>query len=292
MFRGHTCLAEVKNSMLAIENSWPNLVGLSWWKAAAAMWSAMSAMTCAMATTSAICQKTPAANQDSLLVVDSAYRSINSSVLQIGEVDFSVLRNVSRRFLVIAPLRARPTTNLGGVAMRSELELLQKCPGKNVFSLNFSFDSSVLPVGAFSEPLAVYQDEFGMKGSPLSAPVEAVAGFVKRVWMDARAESMPSESGSAYRVHLTNSGNVTSGALRLIAVSESSAIRIRKNSCDGLILAPSKRCEIEVVFDIDRVGDARLNNEVAIGLTGVALVENTLWLNLQDRKLQVFTTNR
>ena len=199
-------------------NSWVNLFRPSrQLTQSVVIWSVLFPIACAAAGTSAICQKTPAAREEALLVVDTAFHPVPGQTLQIGDIDFSVSRELKRQFLIVAPLRAQPTSSLDGAEMHSDLELLQKCIGKNVFALNFSFDASTLPAGAFSEPLSVYQDEFGMKGAPLSAPVKTVVGRVKRFWIRADLKAATKPPTNSIELRLTNSGNAKSAPLRFAA---------------------------------------------------------------------------
>lgn len=232
-----------------MQDSWLSLTdNMTRWRAAGIAVSVLFPLSCGASEAPAICQKTPKAKQDALLVVDSDYRQITGNVLQIGKVDFSVSREVSRKFLIVAPPRAQPTTGLGGIEMRTDLELLQRCSGKNVFSLNFNFDGSTLAAGAFSQPLAVFQDEFGMKGAPLSAAVEAVAGTVMRFWIKAELTSKKTSSADVVELRLTNSGNMKSTPLRFPPPSSVRSLHVDINECEARLLAPAESCVVELTI--------------------------------------------
>jgi hypothetical protein len=210
-----------------------------------AAWAVLFSATCAAADSSTICQRTPKAKQDALLVLGSDYRPVTGNALQIGDVDFSVTREVNRKFLIVAPLRAQPTTGLGGIEMRSDLELLQKCAGKNVFALNFSFDGSTLTSGTFSQPLSVFQAEVGMKGSALSAPVETATGTVKRFWIKAELAFKKKSTADVVELRLTNDGNLKSTPLRFTSPAGAPNVHVDINECEARLLSPSESCVIE-----------------------------------------------
>ena len=219
---------------------------------------------CAAAGPADLCKKTPAARQDALRVVDAAYRPIDAQTLQIGDVDFSTSRDVKRQFMIVAPLRAQPTTDLDGVEIHSELELLQKCADKNVFALNFSFDASTLPAGDFSEPLSVYEDEFGMKGAPLSAPIRTVTGSVKRFWIS--ADLKPGKQPNDVTVlRLRNSGNLKSVPLQFAALADAPDVQVRVNECEHRLLAPSETCDIELAVSPSSTKDEAFEWPVDVG---------------------------
>ena len=235
--------------MKTMGNFWLSLVRpsrrLTW---NVAICSVLFPTACAEAASPAICQKTPAARPDALLMVDAAFHPVNGQTLQIGDIDFSVSRELKRQFLIVAPLRAQPTSSLDGAEMHSDLELLQKCVGKNVFALNFSFDASTLPAGAFSEPLSVYQDEFGMKGAPLSAPIRTVVGTVRRFWIRADLKATTKSPTNAIELRLTNSGNAKSAPLRFAALEDAPDVRVGINECEARLLAPAETCTIELTI--------------------------------------------
>jgi hypothetical protein len=234
--------------MRTMEDFWLNLARPSRRIASkVAIWSVLLPF-CAAAAPAAVCQKTPAARQDALLVVDAAYHPVSGQTLQIGDINFSVLRDIKRRFLIVAPLRAQPTSSLDGAEIHSDLELLQKCPGKNVFALNFSFDGSTLQAGPFSAPLSVYQDEFGMKGAPLSAPIRTVVGTVKRFWIQADLSAATKSPMNMIVLRLTNSGNERSAPMRFPTLEDMPGVHVGVNECEARLLAPAETCAIELAI--------------------------------------------
>lgn len=236
------------------------------------------------------CDKVRAPKGDYVEVANADLMPVRGDVLDIGEIDFTKTRSIRNAWYVVSAPRVSVQTGLGGEEFRAVLETDGRvCAKARIASLSLEFDGSSLAPGRFEQPLSIFREDAAKPS--LEAKVRKVTGFVKRVWIDARSEPVSSKSGSAYRVRVTNSGNVPSGVLRLIA-NENRAIEIRNNGCDGRVLAPSEGCDIEAVLAVDRVGDARLSYEVPIGMAGLAVVENTLWLNVRDRRLQAFTTNR
>jgi hypothetical protein len=236
------------------------------------------------------CDAVKAGKGEFIEIVNADLVPVRGPALDIGEIDFAKTRSIHNAWFVVSSPKITLQTGLGGEEFRAILEPAGRiCAKAKVAPLSLEFDGSSLGPGRFEQPLSIFREDSGRP--PLEAAVQKVTGTVKRVWMDAKAEALSSDA-SIYRVHLINSGNIPSGAIHLM-VFETPAISIRTNECDGRGLAPADSCDIDVALHADKIRSAGLEeHEVPISMEGVPIVENTLWLNVRNKKLRVFTTNR
>jgi hypothetical protein len=199
-----------------------------------------------------LCKGAPPARQDEMIIVDSAFRRLPGKSLQLGTVDFSVSRHVDGQFYIVAPLGARPASNLDGSEFHPAIDLLAKCGDKSVYGLSFDFDDSTLPPGAFAKPLAVYKDGSPPDDPRLAATAATVAGTIRRFWI--AADLLPTPAG-ALELRLTNSGSVTSAPLGFAPLSDGLTIfHALGNSCQGRSLGAGESCAIAIAIPAPRPG--------------------------------------
>jgi hypothetical protein len=250
---------------------------------------ASGASTSAIAAAIPSCNAVKARKGEFIEIVDADLVPVRGPVLDIGEINFAKTRSIHNVWFVVNSPKIAVQTGLGGEEFRAILEPEGRtCTQTRIAPLSLEFDGSSLRPGRFEQPLSIFREDAGKP--PLEAGVQKVTGTVKRVWIDANAEVLSSDE-SGYRVRLINSGNISSGAIHLM-VNETPAIAILKNECDGRTLAPTDSCKIEVTLHGDKIQGRVLENEVPISMDSIAIVENTLWLTVRNRKLRVFRTNR
>ena len=194
-----------------------------------------------------MCKGAPPARQDELIVVDSDFRRLPDNAVHLGTIDLSATRHIDGQFFIVAPLRVEPATDLQGSDLHAAIDKVAECADKNVFALNFTFDGSTLPAGAFSKPLAVFKGPSASDGEPLKASVETVIGTIKRFWIAADLVSAPGSRAGALDLRVTNTGNLDSPPLMFDALDDRMAIlHPDENHCQARVLAVGQSCIVQI----------------------------------------------
>ena len=194
-----------------------------------------------------ICKGAPPARQDELIVVDSDFRRMPDKSLHLGTIALSTTRHVDGQFFIVAPLRVEPATDLQGSDLHAAIDKVAECADKNVFTLNFTFDGSTLPAGAFSKPLAVFKGPSASDGEPLKASIATVTGTIRRFWISAELVSAAAARAGALDLRLTNKGNLDSAPLMFDTLDDKMAIfHVGANHCQAQVLAVGQSCVVEM----------------------------------------------
>jgi hypothetical protein len=194
-----------------------------------------------------ICKGAPPARQDELIVVDSDFRRLPDNSIHLGTIDLSATRHIDGAFFIVAPLRVDPATDLQGSDLHAAIDKVAECADKNVFTLNFTFDGSTLPAGAFSKPLAVFKGPSASDGEPLKASIEAVTGTIRRFWISTDLVPATGSRAGALDLRLTNKGDLDSQPLMFDALDEKMAIfHVGANHCQAQVLAVGQSCIVEM----------------------------------------------
>ena len=213
-----------------------------------------------------ICKQAPAARQDELIVVDSDFRRLPDKSVHLGTIDLSATRHIDGTFFIVAPLRVEPATDLQGSELHSAIDRVAECADKNVFTLNFTFDGSTLPAGAFSKPLAVFKGPSASDGEPLKASIETVTGTIRRFWISAELVAATGARAGALELRLANKGDLDSPPLMFEALDDRMAIfHAGQNRCQAQALAVGQSCAVEIALPGASADDGQFEWPIGVG---------------------------